>query len=282
MARSSHRGAFVLVEGRTADLPLFKNLVDRQRCQIQPAHGKDNVLAVMEILEDDEIPGVLGIVDADRIHITGNLPASDNVLVTDGCDLESMLLHSTALDRVLSELGSTEKIKNFETEHRRTVREHLAEEARILGALRYISERDHLALWFQELAFAKLVDRKSMSIDASQLVKTVVTRSLNRGAAISTSVDQLRKEIEGIAANPEIPSRDLSHGHDMVAILAVGLRQALGSRKQNEISVEMLERELRLAYWSEDFRSSKLFAAIRNWESRNPGYFILAESSRIG
>jgi hypothetical protein len=149
MTRSQHRGAFVVVEGETADLRFFGRLIDPKECQLQPAFGKANVLDVVSVLEADGFQGVLGIVDADRSRISGNRPPSDNVLMTDHCDLEAMILQPPALDKVLAELGSTEKIRRFESERGITVREHLAALARPVGALRHISENEDLKLRFQ-------------------------------------------------------------------------------------------------------------------------------------
>ncbi len=113
MKRRQRNLCFVLIEGRTDSL-IFDRVINRRQCQLEPAQSKANVLRAVAILEADNFPGVLGIVDADRSRIAGDLPGSDNVLLTDGCDLESMLLRSPALDKLLSELGSTEKIERFE------------------------------------------------------------------------------------------------------------------------------------------------------------------------
>lgn len=273
MTRSQHRGAFVMVEGETADLLFFDRLLDRNECQLQPAFGKANVLDVVSLLEADGFLGILGIVDADRSRISGNRPPSDNVLITDGCDLEAMILHSPALDKVLAELGSTEKIRRFESESGTTVREHLAALARPLGALRHISETEKIGLSFEGLKFARFVDKQSLVLDHTKLVSTVLARSV----APQRTFDQMSilERVDRIVADRGIPAKNLSNGHDMVEILSLGLRQVLGSRREIEITPEILERDLRLAYEKEYFRSTELFAAIRDWEKRNPTFTIL-------
>ncbi|HEX9736985.1 MAG TPA: DUF4435 domain-containing protein [Thermoanaerobaculia bacterium] len=274
MTRSQHRGAFVLVEGETADLRVYDRLIDRSRCQLQPAHGKDNVLEVMAILDADGFPGALGIVDADRSRLSGDLPPSENVLLTDGCDLESMLVHSPALDKVLAEVGSRDKIKRFEAEHGRSVRDHLAILARPVGALRHVSEREGLGLHFQELTFSKFVER-DLTLDRVKLVRTVLARTHGQNSRLKEG--ELLEELRRIEDDPDVPSLDLSNGHDMARILSIGLRHALGSRKQLEVGVETIERELRLAYEKEHFQTSGLCAAIRSWERRNPPYVVIGE-----
>lgn len=271
MTRSQHRGSFVLVEGRSSDLRILERLIDPERCELTPAHGKPNVLGALEILEDDGFPGAVGIVDADRSRVSGDLPRSDSVLLTDGCDLESMLLHSPALDKVLAELGKPEKIEAFESERGTSIREHLVDLARPLGALRHVSERDHLGLRFQTLAVSKFVDRELRVLDRPALVRAVK----NKSQRPDLDEDRLLGELEEIVRDRGVSSRDLSNGHDMVKLLALGLRRALGSRKEGEVSAEILERSLRLAYEKEYFQASELCAAIRDWERRNPDFTVL-------
>jgi hypothetical protein len=65
-------------------------------------------------------------------------------------------------------------------------------------------------------------------------------------------------------------------GHDLVAILALGLRRALGTNDAGQVRAELIERSLRLAYEAEYFRGTQLYAAIRVWEERNLPYRVLA------
>jgi hypothetical protein len=61
-------------------------------------------------------------------------------------------------------------------------------------------------------------------------------------------------------------------GHDMVDLLAIALRRAIGSQQQ--LSVEQLARALRLAYSERDFADSILCSRIRDWE-RATGFRML-------
>ncbi len=277
MKRRQRHQCSVLIEGKTDSL-IFDRVFDPGHCQLEPAQSRANVLGALAILEADGFPGVLGIVDADRWRVSGDLPGSVNIVLTDGCDLESMLLRSPALDKVLAALGSAEKIERFEAEQRTSVRKHLAELARSLGALRYLSERDDLRLRFQKLSFSKFVDRTRMTLDRRELVRTVK----NNSQLPSLDEAGLLEELEAKVADRRISSWDLSNGHDMVRILTLGLRQALGprklgTRKNVQISAEFIEVSLQLAYEREFFQATKLCAAIRDWERRNPAYSVLVD-----
>ncbi len=58
-------------------------------------------------------------------------------------------------------------------------------------------------------------------------------------------------------------------GHDLVEILSLGLRKAIGTMKSSEIEPESLERSLRLAYEEVYFRQTQLYANICQWENKN-------------
>ena len=53
--------------------------------------------------------------------LEGTVPLSQNLLFTDTHDLETMLLNSPALEKVLSEHGSETKINNFAKDIRQTL-----------------------------------------------------------------------------------------------------------------------------------------------------------------
>jgi hypothetical protein len=76
----------------------------------------------------------------------------------------------------------------------------------------------------------------------------------------------------------EDPTHDpwqLCNGHDLVEVLSIGLRRAIGSQSAAAVRVEEIERALRLAYESVDFAASALYRTIREWEQRNHPFRIL-------
>ena len=75
--------------------------------------GKQNVCEVVRILDNDNFDGVLGLVDADFDRIEGVPARGPNIVMPEYHDLETMLLCSQALDRILVEFGSQDKIDDF-------------------------------------------------------------------------------------------------------------------------------------------------------------------------
>jgi hypothetical protein len=64
-------------------------------------------------------------------------------------------------------------------------------------------------------------------------------------------------------------------GHDLVEILSLGLRRAIGSNKAADVAPNSLERCLRLAYEEVYFARTQLYVEIRVWESHNQPFKVL-------
>ncbi|MEG4286022.1 DUF4435 domain-containing protein [Microcoleus sp. A006_D1] len=257
--QSKYTGSFVIAEGDT-DARVWKNLVDSTKCRVEIAYNKDNVVKVLNILEKDNFAGVLAIVDADFWILEGTFPSSSNLLLTDTHDLETMLLKSPALEKVLSEHGSEEKINNFGKDIRQT----LLESAKVIGYLRWASLKFNYALKFEGLAFSKFIDDKTLALNESKLLQTVKNNSQKLGldeAEIIAKMDSLKTNAQDMWY--------VCCGHDMICILSIALCKALGTRNSKQVEPDVLEKDLRLAYESPHFRLTQLYTAIQDWEKTN-------------
>jgi len=78
-------------------------------CLMVNAFNKENAINSLLMLDSNSFPGVLAIVDSDFRVLERNFPTNRNLLPTDFHDLETMLLVSPALDKVLSELDPLKK-----------------------------------------------------------------------------------------------------------------------------------------------------------------------------
>src|SRR5713226_852276 len=140
--------SFLIVEGET-DRKLYETYIDTNKCEITVAVGRDNVKEVLLLLEKDTFPGVLAIVDADFDMLEEKFPATQNLLFTDTHDLETMIIKSSALEKVLSEFGSTDKIATFKQTYGKNIRTTLIECGTPIGYLRWVSLREGLSLSFE-------------------------------------------------------------------------------------------------------------------------------------
>lgn len=263
--QSQYTGSILIVEGDT-DARVWKNLVDSTKCRVEIAHNKDNAMKVLNILEQAHVAGVLAIVDADFDILEGTLPLSQNLLFTDTHDLETMLLKSPALEKVLLEHGSEDKIKGFGKD----VRQTLLESARIIGYLRWASLKFDYCLRFEDLAFNKFINKETLALNESDLMKTVKNNSQQLGldeTEVKTKMDSLKTNTQDIWY--------ICCGHDMIAILSIALCKALGSCNSKQVEPNILEINLRLAYESAHFRLTKLYITIQTWEKTNQPFQVL-------
>lgn len=269
--RQFYRDAvFLIVEGDD-DAKLFQKFVDELRCRIQPAYGRPNVEEVLAILEADDVRGVLAIVDADFDILEGRAPASPNLLRTDSHDVETMMLASPALDHVLREHGEAESIETFETGASTSVREHVLTIAEAFGYLRWHAHREQLAWRFEAFPFERVLHRKTWHLLPSQILGELQGHSgtgVLDSETVTQALDALRARVPAIW--------QLCNGHDMVAILAIGLQRVLGNRNAAEVKPEVLEKDLRLAYEAAYFAETSLCRALRDWHQVHAPILISA------
>ncbi|WP_293330426.1 DUF4435 domain-containing protein [Microcoleus sp. CAWBG58] len=257
--------SFLIAEGDT-DSRVWKNLVDSTKCRVENAHNKNNAVAVLNILEQGNFPGVLAVVDADFDILEGSVPLSPNLLFTDTHDLETMLLKSPALEKVLSEHGSAKKIESFAQDIRQT----LLESAKAIGYLRWASLKFNYCLKFEGLDFDKFIDKETLALK-SELIQTVKNKSQKQGLdeqEIRAKMDSLKTDAQDIWY--------ICCGHDMIAILQIALCKALGTCNSKQVEPDVLEKDLRLAYESSHFRLTQLYTAIQHWEKINQPFQVIS------
>ena len=269
LKRQIHKGCFLVVEGRD-DRLFFEQFADPS-CWVITGDGKADVINVVKMLEADRVPGIVGIVDADFDHVEGQRSSSNNVIVLETVDLEALLVRSAALERVLVELGSRDKVARFG----RDVRDELVAGAAWVGCLKLHSLRSELQLRFEGLRYRRFVDNKSLTIGIRILIQEVLNRSGRRDLAhgdLERAMLSIHETVDDCWS--------ISYGADMVEILAIGLRKTLGTNSAGVVKPEIVKRCLRLAFQWSDLRGSGLDRGLREWAGRNSGYSVLAPEGR--
>jgi hypothetical protein len=97
----------------------------------------------------------------------------------------------------------------------------------------------------------------TLTVNRSKLVLTVKNHS-QRLDLDTNELELAILEMEGLKHDPW----QLCNGHDLVGVLSIGLRRALGSQSAAVVGVEDMERALRLAYDAVDFAASALYRAF--------------------
>lgn len=270
MMRTQHTGTILIVEGST-DARVYGRLVSDTECRLILATGKDKAIKALNILEEGGLNGVLTIVDADLWRLDGVEHGSSNLLLTDSHDLETMILHSDALDNVLSEFGSAREIEKLG----RPIRDILLEGGLPIGYLRWISSptKDDLSLKFKELSFDKFVDEKTLCVDVDNLIRELKTNS--KDSALDDNVTKLKvMTLMGEGPDPW----QVCSGHDLVLILSIGLRNIFGNpRRGKTVTSDHVDGIIRLAYNYSHFCLTQLHNSIKDWEKANPPFMVVGQ-----
>ncbi|MBP0013608.1 MAG: DUF4435 domain-containing protein [Roseofilum sp. SID2] len=274
LKRQTFTGSFLLVEGGS-DKRFYQRFT-HENCKIEILSGKPSskqrVIEVLQILENDNFPGVLAIVDADFDRLEYPQNSSPNLLRTDTHDLETMLLQSPALDKVIPELGSERKVEQLE-KLGKSVRMALLEAGIVLGYLLWISQIDGLNLKFEGIEYSKFINEKSLVIDPQKLIQEVK----NKSQFHSLPVSELHQRLHTQKSDYHDPWQ-VCCGHHLVEILAFALRKTIGNQKSADVKSDKLEKDLRLAYEDAYFQQTQLYIKICGWERDNENFMVLRAS----
>lgn len=251
----------VIVEGVT-DRRLYGKFMDPS-VTVVIAHSKSNVVgAIIQTSKRRKCEYVIGIADADLDYINHSIRPG-NLFLTDTRDSETLMFKSSAYDDVVSEYYDMEKSESFEKRYG-GIRERLIKSSYPVGILMYLSEKNGWKLCFKDLDFETFIDRRTIDIDIRGLVSALTE---NPNYAVK------RKEILKSLEEELLIERDPWHvcrGHDLMKIMAIGLREAFGSWNSKHISDSALSGAFRLAFDNSDFVQTKLFAESEEW-SRKTG-----------
>ena len=199
-------------------------------------------------------------------ELRGLRSRSQNLVMPEHHDLIMMLVSSPALDRILTELGSRNKLKAFEED----VLEALIDRALPVGYLRLYSMREELCLQFRGQKYSDWIDLTSFVANTEKLIETVKNYS-QRHDLSSSVLDDAIKELQGSKHDPY----EICNGTDVIEILSIGLRRVLGNKNAKEVEGEKLKSLLRVAYSDQHFCSSNLRRDIEKWQRQKPTFQVL-------
>jgi hypothetical protein len=261
MQRLNWKGAFLMVEGPTDSR--FWRSRKSDLCDLVVAHGRAQVLGAAEIIAKSGLDGVLGVVDDDSDKLTCKPHGVANVISTEPRDLEGILLRSGALERALAEYGDSTKISAFLAVEPPSIRDALLRRAELFGKIRFVNRLRNKPVSLDALRPTRFRVKDTWTYDDI----AVLAEAVRLGVSVDTAT--LIAEIDAL---PAAQPWHLCRGHDLLLILADGLKTVLGIREVGEAPLCMC---LRLAYQDAEFRTSKLYAEVSDWETENAPYEVL-------
>lgn len=265
MRCGNEKGPFILVEGD--DDVLFLQCHTTINIEnIIPTSGWERLVEAVKILQRNGILNVLGIIDLDYrgIIASNNLPNS--VFTTDTHDIETMMINSPAFIKVLSQKSSKEKIRKY-PKGVIGVKRTIFELGKHIGCLRFYSQQYKRNYSFNGLDISKFIDRCSLTISTKTLISHL--RGIHENNK-SISDDVIILSVEELTKHSELKDPCLlCCGHDLMEIMAIGLKSVWGSYSSREISGSLIEESFRLAYSIEMFSKTNLHKSIEGWFQEN-------------
>jgi hypothetical protein len=247
-------------------------------------HGQGGRAAVIQKLEASRAQTdvrFLAVVDADFDRLPGalGLAESPDVILTDGHDLETTLLGTPALEKMVRHAkGATNA--DDEARWRESTRSRLFRHGRGMGGLRWLKVRARL----ESLAFKKPgrgstkgqiepFGRYDDCVDADWLpsLARAVHAVLNYSQAQALAGE--RDLVAEVQALPAVDDAQLCNGHDLLGFLGVYL--APGNRAVAR--EEDLHGDLVLATERAWVAQTRMWASIRAWERAHPGFRVLTD-----
>ncbi len=128
--------------------------------------------------------------------------------------------------------------------------------------------KDNLRLRFEGLRFNRFIKRDSLEMDENKMLNNVFALTSNQCLDKKDISDRLLELVREMNDDPY----QICCGHDFIEIFSIALKKVLGSKSSKTTDPKVLGTALRLAYDSEDFRQTQLYADARRWSKRNKGY----------
>ncbi len=272
LERASHSGSFFLVEG-SSDANLFKGFTNSDHCSIVVCIGWGNLVQAINILTNMGCKEILGFCDRDYRDMTDYPEYNGFIVFTDENDLETQIICSEALEKVLNEYGTEDRVVAELAKEGVSSSELLLRWSQATGALRLSSAQNGWNLKFDGMKY-KFIDINSPELCPVETVQYVFSRTTKNGLPSIAAIQDIVKNCIATTNNNK-----LANGHDCVAVLGRALRNRFGNTNQFNSPKRQkdLAKILRISYEFAFFQKTLSFQKIRNWE-HTTGYTVLKET----
>ena len=240
---------WILVEGKN-DTKIYSKFINGNNAEIDfVGGGKIELEKALKTLIE-ETKQVIGIRDADFLHLKNKVASLENLFLTDYHDIEMTML---SFEDVRSNLFYEYNVSEAKASK---LWDNALDEAKYIGYIRWLNDFENLGILFKDLGFRKLVEIKDDAIELNkeQLIEELNKRSINKQKEITS---QLISNF--IEENKTDDLLNLCNGHDVSAIIGL----LLGINKTT------LESNLRLSFKIQHFVKTNLYSQLLRWQNEN-------------
>ncbi len=236
-------------------------------------NGFQKLEAILEKIESNKDDGFIGIIDADFRRVDNEQLKYRNLFLSDGHDVEMMMITSPAWRQVLDFYVDKKKQIAFEKTHG-DITSRLFFIAMFIAFVRYLNHKEKIGLVFRTfkkgkpdfIDYHKFVDKDDLSFSVTKMREVIENKS-SKPNFFNKNSDYLIL-LDGILSE-EYNVFEFCNGHDIVNLLALALKKAVGN---TTIQGYDIENQLIIAYRFDDFKETNLYKELLNWEQENSNF----------
>jgi len=241
---------FVLLEGES-DIKLFRKLFNLNYCKVETIPGSKFKLeeCVGELVKNS--PLIIGIRDADFVHLEAKPYGKANIFLTDFHDMEMMLISE---DEVFSAL-IFEYISP--SENHSEIRNNIITSIEQVSYLKWLNEKDDLEYNFKP-GFQDLISFVNLEIDFEQYFNKVLSKSPNAKITDKTIILGKIKALKDTAPHP----LQLCNGHDFMEAISKYINHETNLNVANK---KHIASSCRMAFTFDHFTRTRLYINTKTW-----------------
>lgn len=246
---------FVLLEG-DSDIRLFRKLFNLQNCKVETIPG--GKFKLEECIEKliNTYPLMIGIRDADFVHLSNQAYTKPNLFLTDFHDMEMMLISK---DEVFSTLMF--EYTFIKQEKHTSVRDEIILYIEQISYLKWLNENEKLELLF-ESGFQDLVIFLNQPFNFKEYFKRILSKS---SKAKITDINQILQKINVLKAISPDPFQ-ICNGHDFMKVFCQYVKQKGDGRI---IGDDNICTSFRISFTLSHYKKTKLFNQTESWANSN-------------
>jgi hypothetical protein len=258
---SSEKKVWIIVEGRS-DEKIFSRLIDGDNVVFETSHGgvKPLLEAVSELIKETKY--VLGIRDADFMHLEKKSALEKNIFITDFHDMEMMLVSSDETYNNIAKEYLPKEQQGME------LREKIMISIKFLSGLRWINHCENIELKFKGLSLGNFYNAENFNLNKEKCLSSIFSQSQEKKR--EPSIEDIDEKIKDISIFSDL--LNLCNGHDFNKAFALYVNFI--SEKSSKVKDKDIEKAFRIAYSNESFKKTSLYKKLKKWSSEEGRYLF--------
>lgn len=253
---SGENKIWIILEGET-DQKLYYKLIDGVNVEIEISYsGLSGLLKIVSNLLE-ETKSIIGIRDADFLHLENKTETINNIFLTDYHDAEMMLIAcDNSFNAVAAEYVGRDN-------NAASLREKLLRSIAFIGGLKWINDAESLGLNFKNFGIGDYYKGETFFLDEDAYLQVIMKRSVEKKREVLR--DNVITKIKDVLIKDIFYLYNLCNGHDFHRAFAL----YINSNSDKAIKFEEIGKAFRVAYRIEDFQETNLYKQLRKWSDKN-------------